>query len=406
MEKKLPIEELLYEDEGTTLDFKQEQYAFNNNAEEHKKSELLKDIIAFANAWRRTDAYILTGVKEVKGGRSEPIGVKEELDDAQLQQFVNSKTQQPIKFSYSTVLVDGVKVGVVRIPVQTRPFYLKKDYNRLKKNVPYIRRGSSTAEATPEEIYKMGQSDSREIQEIPKLSLEFSDLESRTTIGSIVSINVTELCPPPSEEIPDFTESRTKGMFDISSGFVNSNYNRELVDYYYQTEKSAPLEFAIHNDSNKVINDIRTELIIAKNDLYSFFREKHYPKKPESRSDPFPSLAAVRRFNTPVKLKGSPIELQDLGDRYRIELSFGKAQPQQTVFCSEVIFISASDSISLNVDAMIYADNIPIPIKRKMEITCNVDKKPASLEDIKELDLQVFLENHPNVAEELSSKKD
>lgn len=74
------IDQLLFEEEGNTFDFKSEQYRFSGATDE-EKVELLKDIIAFANAWRRTDAYILIGVKEVKGGRSEVVGISEHLDD-------------------------------------------------------------------------------------------------------------------------------------------------------------------------------------------------------------------------------------------------------------------------------------------------------------------------------------
>ena len=148
MDNQIPIEELLYEEEGTTLDFKREQYLFNS-ATEYQKSEIIKDILAFSNAWRRSDAYILLGVEEVKGGRSKPLGIENELDDAQLQQFVNSKTQRPINFTYKTILIDGVKIGAIRIPIQSRPLYLEKDYGKLKKHVVYVRRGSSTDEAIP-----------------------------------------------------------------------------------------------------------------------------------------------------------------------------------------------------------------------------------------------------------------
>ena len=68
------FEQLLYEDESTTLDFKKKQYLFARATEE-EKSELLKDILGFANAWRRSEAYILIGVKDVKGGRSNVIGI-------------------------------------------------------------------------------------------------------------------------------------------------------------------------------------------------------------------------------------------------------------------------------------------------------------------------------------------
>src|SRR4051812_19822651 len=82
------FEELLYEDESTALDFKRDQYPFSGESDE-VQSELLKDILAFANSWRRTDAYILIGVEEVKGGRGNVVGLTSHLADHTLQQFVN-----------------------------------------------------------------------------------------------------------------------------------------------------------------------------------------------------------------------------------------------------------------------------------------------------------------------------
>src|SRR5437879_757250 len=103
------INQLLHEEESSALDFKRDQYPFDG-ADDLAKSELLKDIIAFANAWRRTDACILIGVEEVKGGRSNPIGVGRHIDDAKLQQFVNSKMNRPMSFSYEAITIDGVQV--------------------------------------------------------------------------------------------------------------------------------------------------------------------------------------------------------------------------------------------------------------------------------------------------------
>jgi hypothetical protein len=52
------FEQLLHEEQGATLDFMVEQYRFAK-ASDDDRSELLKDILGFANAWRRADAYIL-----------------------------------------------------------------------------------------------------------------------------------------------------------------------------------------------------------------------------------------------------------------------------------------------------------------------------------------------------------
>jgi hypothetical protein len=149
------MEELLNEDESSTLDFKRDQYPFEKATDE-QKSELLKDIVAFANAWRRTDAYILIRVEDVKGGRSNVVGVTSHFDDASIQQFVNSKTNRPVTFSYEVFPFEGVQVGIFHLPLQDRPIYLKKDFGKLKQQEVYIRRSSSTDIADPDEIAKMG----------------------------------------------------------------------------------------------------------------------------------------------------------------------------------------------------------------------------------------------------------
>jgi hypothetical protein len=54
------IEKLLFRGESEILDFKSQQYRFEKASDE-EKSELLKDIMAFANAWRDSeDRWILS----------------------------------------------------------------------------------------------------------------------------------------------------------------------------------------------------------------------------------------------------------------------------------------------------------------------------------------------------------
>ena len=149
------LERLLHEAEGTSLDFKSAQYPFEHATDE-EKSELLKDILALTNSWRRTTAYILIGVEEVKGGRSNVVGVNRHLDDASLHQFVNGKTQRPVEFSYEVISVEQTTIGAIEIPIQSRPTYLTKRFGKLREHQVLIRDGSSTRDATPEEIAKMG----------------------------------------------------------------------------------------------------------------------------------------------------------------------------------------------------------------------------------------------------------
>jgi hypothetical protein len=93
------FENLLREEESVVLDFKRDQYRFSK-ATNDEKSELLKDILGFANAWRRADAYILIGVEDVRGGRGNVVGISEQLPDHSVQQFVSGRTNRPIQFHY------------------------------------------------------------------------------------------------------------------------------------------------------------------------------------------------------------------------------------------------------------------------------------------------------------------
>jgi hypothetical protein len=161
------IDRLLYEEESHELDFKEEQYRFIGATDE-EKSEILKDLLAFANSWRRADAFILVGVKEVRGGPSTVVGISQDIDEAQLQQFVNSKTQRPITFSYRAISFHENRVGVFHIPVQRRPLFLMRDYGRLKKEMVYLRRGTSTDIADPDEIAMMGSAAEMQLVKLPR----------------------------------------------------------------------------------------------------------------------------------------------------------------------------------------------------------------------------------------------
>jgi hypothetical protein len=149
------MEQLLHEGESSSLDYKRDQYPFAG-ASDDEKGELLKDILAFANGWRHTEAYILIGVEEITGGRSTVVGVRLHIPENDLQQFVNSKTNRPITFSYQSYPFEGKHVGIITIPQQDRPLYLNKNYGKLGKHVVYYRQGTTTAIASPDDIARMG----------------------------------------------------------------------------------------------------------------------------------------------------------------------------------------------------------------------------------------------------------
>ena len=226
------LESLLHMEEGPTLDFKREQYRFNKASDEDK-SELLKDILAFANSQRYRTAYILVGVEEVKGGRSEVVGVEEKLDDASLHQFVKSKTNRPVAFSYFPFGFEGNEIGVLSIPLQIRPVYSLRKYGIVQADTVYVRDGSSTGIANPDNIAEMGRA------RTPRL-LEWFIRRLRNAAIHAVTVTAQQWFDHPrrqhSHELPrrpqDYTKARDLILKLIESTPIEPATFSEGIDSY------------------------------------------------------------------------------------------------------------------------------------------------------------------------------
>ena len=61
------LNQLCLQGESFYVDYKRAQYAFVGGTDD-QKAELLKDVLCFANSFRKTPAYILIGVDEEPSG--------------------------------------------------------------------------------------------------------------------------------------------------------------------------------------------------------------------------------------------------------------------------------------------------------------------------------------------------
>ena len=381
------LEELLHEEEGAALDFKRAQYPFED-ADNDGKSELLKDILAFANAWRRSTAYVLLGVEEVKAGRSKLLGVSNHLDDAKLQQFVNSKTQRPVEFQYQPFRIEDVEMGIIEIPVQERPIYLTKSFARLKKETVYIRRGSSTAIATPDEIARMGIASVSEARDV-QLVVDFGE-------GTVFEIQ-REATPfhfgrELIEEVIHRREGRysagvrIKGGIDLGSllgdevqiktpSTVYSERLREwfesLEEYLLTHRDRHAVQFVVRNDGTGPAHDVELRLafpegvrLLTRADVPEPPRPPVPPDGPAPRAVPSPTTMLARLLPYQTWIAGrnvSPIRVaRDRGVDFA-SIRFKKI-PQHRRDTTDPLWIEFSNAVepfSFGIDAYLLADEIP-----------------------------------------------
>lgn len=363
---------LLLQSEGPELDFKRDQYAFKG-ADDLSKSKLLKDVLTFSNSWRLGDAYVLIGVEDLNTGARDPRGIPatDHIDDASLQQFVNSKINRDVKFSYQAFLYDGKSFGVITIPKQKRPFYAKKDFGIVKANEVYYRRGSSCAVATPDEIHQMGLDDEKEYRASPIIRQEFADLLRRVTLGTFVSLSTINHEQHSRTDYPDEV-SDGGGLFGISYD-VNRNYWRELADYVLTKRAFAPIGFVATNTSSELAKRVRVEIIKPTGSAVDLIGEADMPEFPTSRRGVF----SPRIFNSSLRdpPKGTPIVLKH-DDQWTLEIDFGDIQPQATIWGVDPVYVSARTPGSHRLSVRIYADNLNQPQEREIQLDFSMEQRP------------------------------
>lgn len=252
------LDALRYKSEGTDIDFKSEQYRFVG-ASDHEKSELLKDILAIANAWRDGSGYILVGFKDRRPHPADVVGISESIDDASLQQFVNGKVKPKLTFHYEEHLYEGKTVGVISIPKQKRPFYLTSPFGKLKSNIVYVRRGSSTDEAEPTEVGAMA-----------------LDAAGRGEMRLELAVLTPENTPLPSslereylrftEPLPDYESPKDYGPLGLfpapSIWHDNRDYWREYGEFARTTAAVIKVQFVLLNRSETQLSNAKLEVLV------------------------------------------------------------------------------------------------------------------------------------------------
>lgn len=93
-----------------------------------------------------------------------------------------------------------------------------------------------------------------------------------------------------------------------------------------------------------------------------FCNENPIPEVPKANIDIFANLRPnVVKPSLPQKLQGDYLTVKQLKGPTLVDIKIPKIQPQQTIFISESLFISAFEEEILHADVKIYSHNLPTP---------------------------------------------
>lgn len=265
------------------------------------------------------------------------------------------------------------------------PFFLIKDYGKLKNNSVYLRRGSSTVIAKPDEIAEMGHQESKESIS-PNLILEFCRPEEETNIGGELNLTAELISLGNNNSIPDFEGDedylKTKGCEQLNiMKSPNHDYYKKLVYYYFFQKIKNEIFFSLQNTSSILATSVMIYIDIEKMDKVSFDEHHNLPKLIDKYSELY-DLSINSNFPNMVPLNN--ITIKEASTKWRITIDVGNIYPNDTCFITNGIVLLSGVSHKTELKCTIVGDNIPQPIKTKLMIECNTSKITMDLDDIVE----------------------
>jgi hypothetical protein len=335
------IEILLTEGESRTLDFKREQYKIVSaqGATDVTKGEFIKDVMSFANERsRRTAAHILIGVQ---ASPREVVGLDRSLDDATLQEIVNSKTNAPVAFHYEELDLDGKTIGVLQIPVeQRRPIFMKQDYGKLRKNEAHERHGSRTRVLDPVELVTWGR-----------------DEANASRPSTVANVTISTPKGQQSESVsvvPIVTGGRIVISSDALTFLEERNIKPMNDEHRHALALLCPVRFHVTNAGGLTLKRPRLALKAAKASSAALFgsppRDPRFWKNSEALTN-----------------DGSGLVVRTAADAWKVEVSFEDTAPKEAL-ASSAIWVGAALPCVLKLEGQLFLDDAQ-PVEVLLEIS-------------------------------------
>lgn len=199
------------------------------------QAEFIKDMLSLVNAHGTGKRYLLVGIRD----DGTIAGVREQVDDARLQQIVNERVEPPIEFTTTYVSVDELTIGVIEITSSPkRPHLVSRDVNGnkgplLQKGQSWIRKGSSKGPLNAWDHERLREAIAEQSVPQPIIRVSFQDF-----------IDETSVFPVWSKPAKQFAENR------LTASFTGLGQPAE------PPPGTAELSFVISNDGDQGAEDV------------------------------------------------------------------------------------------------------------------------------------------------------
>jgi len=218
----------------------------------------------------------------------------------------------------------------------------------------------------------------------PVMSLQFADHETRQELGKLIKLSSIAYDEPVTP-LPDTQAMhwRDIGMGNLKIGtpkpLIRADYWREKEEYIRLTSLLRPVAFVIHNQSSILAQGVRVEIIGSFSSGITVT-----DKLPNEPAYDYLDLIPLNNAARLSLQRKSQTEVVYHGSQCTLTVYFGNVQPKSCVWADEPFYIGSSANESLELEAVIYADNLPDPQKVKLTIEFEVENRfPLTIDELR-----------------------
>ena len=240
------VPELLSAPEGRQLDVKSQSYDLSDR---QSKAAFAKDLAAMANTPRQSDAFILLGVAEQHDGTNKIVGLANAPDDSNFQGVAKSYLHPAPDFLFYTQHHDGALVGILQIYRSlSQPIVSRKQHGKskghheafLEKGAIYLRKGSTNAKATEEDVKSIwrwlatGEVDEPETPNAHALPVSWphylENVEALQTAGTRHLLVLGQEFQDDGAELENIGFGPWSGIIDLSRNGPDGSMHKHVTD--------------------------------------------------------------------------------------------------------------------------------------------------------------------------------
>ncbi len=219
-------------------------------------------------------------------------------------------------------------------------------------------------------------------RETPNLTLQFGDIENRKEFGSKVTLKSLILSPLlPVDLIKPKPKVNSLGLdFDYLDILVNKQYYDELINYIFEKNALNSIGFVIENKSSEVASGVQLKANINFQEGLCFCDEAHSARFPQRNGLPNVNIGSniQRQFlNLPYP------SIEKYNNHWELNVNFGDVLPGSKVWTTTPIYIGGGIALDVKFDVMIYARNLPEPVRMPVSVEIEAETRPMELRDVK-----------------------